>query len=175
MRHDREKGYIGFGINGEDIFACSSYDKLLLVWKDGRYKVIQPPETLFVDRDLIHCSVFDRDRVYVAVYVHHEITYLKRFTFGGAIMNRDYNCAQPGAKVLLLDDSDPESIFVKYKKAKKQRINQQSFALDKQPVKGVKARGSQMTVKKIAEIHTEKPRHWGKGKSNPAGVTLDPV
>ena len=32
-----ENGFIGTGVKGETILECSSLDKLLVVWKDGKY------------------------------------------------------------------------------------------------------------------------------------------
>ncbi len=170
---DREKGYLGFDVTGEEILRCSSYDRLILVWDDGRYKVIPPPEKLFVDQGLLYCAVEARDRVMTAVYTDGPITYLKRFTFGGAIMNKDYRCAPEGAKVLLLAGDDPEEIYVRYAKEKRQRINQQVFHPRQLAVKNVKTRGMQMTVKTIRAIATRKPRNWDQDGGGPRGVFMD--
>jgi hypothetical protein len=40
-------------------------------------------------------------------------------------------------------------------------------------VKGVKAKGNQITVKRIASVSATQPKNWKKGKSNPRGVALD--
>ena len=40
INYDREKGYIGHKIAGEPLISCSPLDRLLLVWKDGRCKVV---------------------------------------------------------------------------------------------------------------------------------------
>jgi hypothetical protein len=94
---------------------------------------------------------------------------MKRFTFGGAILNRDYRLAPEGAKVLLLQEGTPDSVFVKYKPSKGQRIHQQEFHPGDMPVKGVKARGNQMTAKKIARIATTQPRWWKSADATPKG------
>lgn len=172
--YDDEKGYLGFQVSGSDpLFDCSSYDRILVVWKNGDYKVIAPPEKLFVDNSMIHCVPFDKEKVYVMVYVHHEIAYMKKFTFGGAILNRDYCCTPPNSDVLLLEAGEPEQVYVKYKKAKNQKIHRQAFPTKKQILKGVKAKGAQITVKKIESISSTKPKHWDKGKKNPSGVAMD--
>ena len=59
------KGYLGYGVKGEGLepaFRCSELDRVLTVTADGRYKVIPPPEKLFVDRDLYHFALFARDQ-----------------------------------------------------------------------------------------------------------------
>jgi topoisomerase IV subunit A len=42
--YDAERGYIGHGVNGETLFACSSYDRIAVFSQDGRYWVMAPPE-----------------------------------------------------------------------------------------------------------------------------------
>ena len=174
IRYDREKGYLGYQVSGDEpLFECSSYDKVLVVWDRGAYKVMPPPEKLFVDTNMIHCVPFDKEQVYILVYVHHEVTYMKKFAFGGAILNRDYLCTPPNSQVLLLVQGEPENIYVKYKKAKRQKIHRQAFPTKKLGVKTAKAKGVQITVKKIESISPTKPQHWDKGKKNPRGVAMD--
>ncbi|MDH3981781.1 MAG: DNA topoisomerase IV subunit A, partial [Kiritimatiellaceae bacterium] len=74
-----KNGYIGTNVKGEVLMECSSLDKLLVVWTNGQYKVLPPPEKLFVDDSLERCEVFDRDKAFTAVYTDARITYLKRF------------------------------------------------------------------------------------------------
>ncbi len=171
IRHDKEKGYVGYKIEGEELMHCSSHDKLLLVWEDGRYKVIPPPEKLFVDQDLIYCAKASRDREFLMIYQDDLVTYMKKFSFGGSILNKEYSCTMPKSRILLFTDTQPEAIYVKYKKVKRQRVNQQVFQTADMPCKGVKARGIQMTVKKIRSISTDRPRNWDD--DGPAGVLLD--
>ncbi|NCC53336.1 MAG: DNA topoisomerase IV subunit A, partial [Spartobacteria bacterium] len=173
MYHDRDKGYIGHDIAGDPLFQCSSLDRIILVWNDGRYKVIPPPDKLFVDQHLLYCAIMDRNHVFSLVYCDDQITYMKRFNFGGVILNRDYSCAPEGATILFFSDKDPEHLYVKYKKAKRQRINQQVFHPKQQAVKGVKARGAQMTVKEIRAITDTKPRNWDKDNDAPRGAMID--
>ena len=173
VKWDREKGYVGYDLPGEELFTCSSYDKLLLVWDDGRYQVIPPPEKLFVDQNLLWVEVFDRDKEFLAVFTHEDqITYMKRFTFGGVIMNRDYQCAMPDSRILLLTDDVPREIYIKYKRVKNQRIHRQVFRTNAVALKGVKARGNQITVKQILSVETRKPKGWDRGNGNPPGVVM---
>jgi len=175
IRYDREKGYLGHAVKeGECVLRCSSYDKILLVWDTGVYKVIQPPERLFVDANVVYCAGMDRDRVVTMVYTEEGMPYLKRFRFGGAILNKEYRCTGGGdARILLFTDETPEEIYVKYKPAKRQRIHQQVFATADLPVKGVKARGSFLAPKAVDKVAVKKPRWWNPAESGPRGVLFD--
>jgi topoisomerase-4 subunit A len=172
--YDQEKGFLGYNVDGDVLFECSSYDKIIVVSKDGTYRVIQPPEKQFVDGNMIYCNKADRDRVYTIVYSDTEtgFTYMKRFTTGGFIMDKEYNCAQEGAEVLAFEDTDPPDVYVKYKPSKGQRIHQQVFHPSDIPVKGSKARGNQMTAKAIARIDTSKPRWWQDDEDSHRGRLL---
>jgi len=173
LKIDRENGYIGTDIRGgEELFKCSSLDKIIVVWEDGRYKMMPPPDKFFVDKNHIYCQIFDRDKEFTAVYTepHYGFTYVKRFAFGGAIQNKEYRLAPEKSDVLLFEEGVPESVYVKYKPAKAQRIHQQLFSPGEVLVKGVAAKGIQMTSKDIAKIATKKPGWWDDSESTPKGV-----
>ena len=173
--HDKEKGYLGFAVGGgEPLFRCSSYDKLVLVWDDCRYRVVPPPGKLFVDKNLVYAAIYDRDRVMTLVYVADGITHLKRFAFGGVIQNKDYFCVPEGdtSKCLFFSDAQPATLYVKYAPRKGQQIHQQEFEPKKVAVRTPKTRGIQMTTKTIADISTQKPRNWDD-RAGPKGALLD--
>jgi topoisomerase-4 subunit A len=160
--YDPERDFIGHNVGGETLFECSSYDKLVFFSKDGRYWVMPPPERFFVDGGMMLAGKADRDQQYTMVYTDKEsgFTYMKRFTLGGFILEKEYRTAPEGATVLLLETGTPEAIYVKYKPAKGQRIHQQMFNPGEILVKGAKAKGNQMTAKRIARIDSSKPRWW---------------
>jgi topoisomerase-4 subunit A len=173
VRIDREKGYLGYEVEGETLFECSSYDKLVLLWKDGRYKSIAPPDKLFVDQNLEYAAVADRDRVMTAVYRHEDLTFMKKFTFGGMIQNKEYLLAPEGSQLLFFADNQPAQLFVKFVKQPRLKILQQIFPTDRLAVRGAGSKGVQMTSKRIRSIGSSKPRTWEDTPDQPAGFLLD--
>ncbi len=174
INYDSERGYIGHGVNGETLFACSSYDKIVVFSQDGRYWVMSPPERFFVVGGLQLAQIWDRETVYTLVYTDESsgFTYMKRFATGGTILDKEYRCSPEESKVLVLEDKPVDEIFVKYKPAKAQRIHQQAFQPNSVAVKGAKAKGNQMTSKRIARIATSKPRWWDDADDGPRGQLL---
>ncbi len=174
LRIDRENGYIGTDIrSGEELFKCSSLDKIIVVWNDGRYKMMPPPDKFFVDKQGgSYCQIYDREKTFTCVYTepHYGFTYVKRFAFGGAIQNKEYRLAPEGSRILLFEEGVPDAIFVKYKPAKSQRIHQQMFTPFEVLVKGVSAKGIQMTSKNIARISSKKPGWWDEKEASPKGT-----
>ena len=173
IKIDKENGYIGTDIRGgEEMFKCSSLDKIIIVWDDGRYKMMPPPDKFFVAKNYLYCQLYDRDKEFTAVYTEpsYGFTYIKRFAFGGLIQNKDYRLAPEKSDLLLLEEGTPQSIFVKYKPAKSQRIHQQEFTPSDVLVKGVSAKGIQMTSKDISRLATKKPSWWNDDEKPPKGV-----
>src|SRR5262249_30279847 len=139
---------------------CTKFDKLLFVFKDGHYRVTELPEKLFVGPDLVYAGVPERERVFTLAYTNREATYLKRFTFGGAIMNKEYQCIPLKSRVLFLEAETPAELYIKYKPAPYQKINQQVCNPGEVEVKSPKTRGRQISIKEVSSINSKPPRGW---------------
>jgi topoisomerase-4 subunit A len=172
IKHDAKQGYLGSTVTGDDRLTCSSLDKLLLVWKDGQYRVITPPEKLFVGENLLYVGLADRERILTAVYIRKDcgFSHLKRFAIGGTILKKDYRCVPPESTLLLIADDDPADLYVEYAPAPNQRIRQQVFHLHKTAVQTPKSQGVQLTAKTIARLSTGKPSWWKPDQAGPRGV-----
>ena len=191
IRYDKENHFVGAGLRGgEELFKCSSLDRLVFVWKDGRYKMAPPSDKIFVDKDLLEVFLFnpekDREREFSCVYEEplYGFSYVKRFTFGGMINNKEYRLAPEKSKVLFFAEGCPEKLYVKFKPAKNQKIHQMLFqplelvdkgAGEKRPVvevRGASARGIQLTTKAIARIASTKGTWWDDAEAAAKGVLL---
>jgi topoisomerase-4 subunit A len=161
VAYDRESGYIGHKVSGEEFKCdCTKFDKWLMVFKDGHYKVMELPEKMFVGPDLVYASVPERDRVMTAAYTNRDATYLKRFTFGGAILDKEYFCIPPKSKILFFEPDTPAELFIRYKPAAYQKISQQTCKPGDVEVKGPKTRGRQISIKEVGAIGSKPPRGW---------------
>jgi topoisomerase IV subunit A len=161
VAYDRESGYVGHKVSGEEFkMDCTKFDKLLLIFRDGHYQVVELPEKLFVGPDLVYCGLPERDRVFTAAYTNREATYLKRFTFGGTILNKIYHCIPPKSKVLFFEPETPAELFIKYKPAPYQKINQQTCTPSEVEVKSPKTRGRQISIKDVSSINSKPSRGW---------------
>src|SRR6266446_574980 len=161
VAYDRESGYVGHKVSGQEfIVECTKFDKLVLVFKDGHYQVTELPEKFFVGPDLVYCGLPERERIFTCAYTNREATYLKRFTFGGTIMNKVYHCIPPKSKVLFFEPDTPAELYIKYKPAAYQKINQQTCNPAEVEVKGPKTRGRQISIKDVSSINSKPPRSW---------------
>jgi len=161
VAYDRESGYIGYKVSGEEFKSeCTKFDKLLLVFRDGHYKVTELSEKMFVGPDLVYSAVPERERVMTLAYTNRDATWLKRFTFGGTILNKEYFCIPPKSKILFFEPGTPQELFIRYKAAPYQKINQQICQPADVEVKGPKTRGRQISIKEVAAINSKPPRGW---------------
>ncbi len=176
-----DDGYLGHDVKqGQPLFPCSSLDKLYILWSDGRYRFLPPPDKFLVDAAyapghawldalrprapirFFDVGIYARDDVFTCVYYEpvYGFTYFKRFTWGGMIMNKDYALIPEGATILLFCKGTPEAIYVKYKYMKNQRITQQVFDPSEARLTAASSKGIQMTPKQIERISTKQEAWW---------------
>ena len=199
IKWDRENNYVGSGLrNGDELFKCSSLDELILIWKDGRFRKVQPEDKIFVDKDLLAVIRYNQEKDredldFTCVYEEggYGFSYIKRFRFGGLIRNKEYRLApeKPKCKILLLQKGCPDTLYVKFKPAKGQKIHQQHFLpkelvdrinretgkTEKQevvPIRTAGAKGKQLTTKPIAKVSGSKGSWWDD-KETPSKGILD--
>ena len=197
VRWDKENNYVGSGIRGgEEIFKCSSLDDLIFVWKDGRFKKMQPEDKIFVDKDLLAVLRYDQEkerdsRDFTLVYEegNYGFSYIKRFVFGGLIRNKEYRLApaKGKTKILFLQEGCPDVLYVKYKPAKGQKIHQQHFLPKEQvertnletgkrelrdvvEIRGAATKGKQLSTKPISRISSSKGSWWDNSEPPSKGV-----
>jgi len=161
VAYDRESGYVGYKVSGEEFkVECTKFDKVLLVFKDGTYKVTELPEKLFVGPELFYCGLPDREKVFTCAYTDRNASYLKRFKFGGTILNKAYLCIPEKSRILFFAPETPKVLYVRYKPALHQKISQQTCDPKQIEVKSAKTRGRQISIKDISSVTAEPTRGW---------------
>jgi topoisomerase IV subunit A len=161
VSYDRTSGYVGYKVNGDEFkLECTKFDKVLLVFKDGTYKVSELPEKLFVGPELFYCGLPDREKVFTCAYTDRQASYLKRFTFGGTILNKAYSCIPDKSRILYFAPETPKILYVRYKPAPHQKINQQTCDPNEIEVKSPKTRGRQLSIKDISSVTPDPTRGW---------------
>jgi topoisomerase-4 subunit A len=161
VSYDRSSGYLGYKVSGDEYkMDCTKFDRLLLMHSDGLYKVIELPEKQFVGSDLMYCMLPDRERVMTLVYAEKGAAYLKRFAFGGTVLNREYRLVPPKAKILFLEEGTPEQLYIRYKPASYQKVSQQTCQPGDIEERGPKTKGRQISIKEVAKVDRKPPRGW---------------
>jgi topoisomerase IV subunit A len=107
---NRSEGFVGFGKDlkkEEFVQDCSDIDDVIVFLKDGTYKVVTIKDKVFVGKDIIHVSVWnkgDERMTYNVIYLDGKsgVAYAKRFNVTGVTRDKDYNLTKetPRSKVL---------------------------------------------------------------------------
>lgn len=95
--YDAEGGFIGTGLKeGEFKFTCSDIDDILVIYRDGTYKIVKVQDKLYIGKKVIHLSVFnksDKRTIYNVIYRNGKRgnSYMKRFYITGLTRDKEYN------------------------------------------------------------------------------------
>lgn len=114
---DKNGGFIGTTLkDAEALFSCSDIDDVLIIYKDGTYKIVKVQDKLYVGKKIIHIGLFkkgDKRTVYNVIYRHGKpgtkdeegkwlgYSYKKRFFITGLTRDKEYNLTKgaPDSKV----------------------------------------------------------------------------
>ena len=174
VAYDRESGYVGYKVSGEEFKVdCTKFDKLhprvqrrpLQGRRTAGETVCRPGPGLLR-------TAGARPRFHLA-YTNREATYLKRFTFGGTILNKIYHCIPPKSKVLFFEAEHPPSFSSTTSPRRIRRSISRPAIPSQVEVKGPKTRGRQISIKDVSSINSKPPRGWDpEGANDEAAVYL---
>ena len=159
---DLEKGYIGTKINSDTSIDCSNFDKLLLIFDNGSFKVTNITEKEYVnqgDRSLIYAGLADKKTILRLLYkdVSSGNLFAKRFIVKQFILNKEYSFLEEGTVIEHLTTQPHIVARVHFKPKPRQKISSQEIELDSVPIKGFSAKGIRVTNKEIKRIKILKP------------------
>lgn len=147
LRYDTQTGYLGTAISsGEQIETVSPFDKVLIIRNNGIVSVIPIPEKTFVDKNMLFCSIAEKELitqiVFTCVYRDREgYPYIKRFTISGWIMNKHYEIVPEDAEILLFTTEQNGYIHITYTPKPRIKITDEYFEITQYPVRALKAKG----------------------------------
>ncbi|RUM36769.1 MAG: DNA topoisomerase IV subunit A, partial [Desulfobulbus sp.] len=177
--YNRKSGFLGSKVKAEHkkndlALTCSEYDRLLLIFKDGRYKVISVCDKVFVGDNLLYMGVVKRDLVFNVIYRAggENLTYGKRFKMPKFILNREYRLFKEHKRsviqMLAVGEKDVRA-RVSLVPSSRARYNSLEIEMDDFLIKSASAKGKRLSnrvVRRVTNI-TGKPR-----KQKPVPATL---
>jgi topoisomerase IV subunit A len=173
--YDRETGFLGTQIKTEveSSFACSEYDRILLIDRSGSYRVINVADKLFVGHTLEWFGKVEEKLLFNVIYRDgkENVSYIKRFTTPKFILEKEYRLFQEHrqSQIQFLKLGQGLRVKIYLTPSKRAKSNIIELELDSFLVKGAPAIGkrvSERPVRRIAEIAlgqaaTEEPRPLG--------------
>ncbi len=101
LYYDAEGQFIGTSLkDNEFLFTCSDIDDILVIYRDGTYKIVRVADKLYVGKSksnkIIHLGIFkknDRRTIYNVIYRNGKggNYYMKRFFITGLTREKDYD------------------------------------------------------------------------------------
>lgn len=163
--YDLKTGFVGTKVTGESTLTCTNFDKLLLIFKDGTYRVINVPEKQFVEdkrAKLMYVGPADKKTVFSVVYKDPKTfrCYAKRFIIKAFILDRAYPLMEPGMSLEYLSALANPVVQLQFIPKPSQKLAKAEFDLGKTLIKGVTAKGLRMTnreVKKVIHVRGDAP------------------
>jgi len=163
--YHRKNGFLGFKVNSEDNTNdlhcnCSEYDRILLIFKNGVYKVINIVDKIFIGSELLWMGIVEKDRIFNVIYRNgkNNFTYIKRFKTPKFITGKEYRLfdehRQSMIQLLLIGD-DKYYIRVIFAPSSRAKYNSLEIALDDYLIKGVAAKGKRIgnrVVRRVTNI-----------------------
>jgi len=165
MGYDREGGFLGHQVKArpEDSFPCSEYDKLLLIYQNGMYKVINVIDKLFVGHDLTWVGKIEEKTVFNLIYRDgkQNLCFVKRFNTPKFILEKEYHLfpEHKNSVILFLSTGEGGRLRIHLAPSKRARHNYLDCSFSEVLVKGAAALGKRVSnrpVRRIAELPPEK-------------------
>ncbi len=145
--YDPKTGFLGYQVKAEPeySFACSEYDKFILIFRDGMYKIINGVDKLFVGPDLMHLGKDDEKLVFNIIYRDgkENLSYIKRFAMPKFILDKEYRLFpdDPKSRIQWLATGEGSRVRVYFVPSARSKINSFEVIFNDYLVKGVAAIG----------------------------------
>ena len=106
-----EEGFVGLNLkkddNGTYICDCSDLSEVIVIGKDGKYRITKVTDKAFFWKDLLYVGVFNRGdsrTIYNVIYREGKssVSYAKRFAITSVTRDKDYDITtgEEGSKIL---------------------------------------------------------------------------
>ncbi len=175
VAYDPKTGFFGTDVKGDRFHLdVSEYDKILLVSRDGSYRIIGPEDKVLIPK-VIYCKVFDPEEgaAFTVVYrTRDRFVYGKKVHIKAFIRDREYELikGREGRVDLLIEGDSDDTVQMDFVPKKRQRVHEATFDLTELEVTGVSARGRRLAPKPVARLKRIRRENNG-GNDNQAADT----
>ncbi len=159
---DPETGFFGSAVKGSKYqMTVSEYDKIFIATGDGSYRVVAPPEKLFLGKKVLAIESWNIDDGVVFTFLYRDekrLAWAKKVHVTGFITDKVYELVK-GSKGKIdrfwLGESEYK-IHMHFYPAKRQRVKEAWFDLKDLGFCGLGARGTKMAPKPVQKITLER-------------------
>ena len=163
---NKAEGFVGIALKKEDnaeyICDCSDLSEIIVIHKDGKYKVTKVSEKAFLGKDILYVGVFDRNdqrTIYNVIYREGKtaLSYAKRFAVTSVTRDKEYDITQgtPGSQILWFTvnhNGEAEIVRIHYRQRPKLKKLTEDYDFSDLLIKGRSARGNLVSKNPINKI-----------------------
>ena len=157
-----EEGFVGLNLkkddNGTYICDCSDLSEVIVIGKDGKYRITKVTDKAFFWKDLLYVGVFNRT-IYNVIYREGKssVSYAKRFAITSVTRDKDYDITtgEEGSKILWFTvnhNGEAESVRIYLRPRPKLKKTQFEYDFSTLAIKGKASRGNLVSKNPIARI-----------------------
>jgi topoisomerase IV subunit A len=160
---DPVEGFLGTKVTGDNIFDCTNFDKILLVFKNGTFTVINIPEKQYVHHEgnkVVYAGIADKKTVINLVYKDPKthICFGKRFVVSKFILDKVYPFLDDGMELQYISTVPDQTLELQLIPKVKQKQSKVLFNFNSTLVKAYSAKGTRIDkhpVKKVVIIKSK--------------------
>lgn len=161
-----EEGFVGINMkkddNGVYVCDCSDLSEVIVIGKDGKYRITKVTDKAFFWKDLLYVGVFNRGdgrTIYNVIYREGKssVSYAKRFAITSVTRDKDYDITtgEEGSKILWFSvnhNGEAESVRIYLRPRPKLKKTQMEYDFSTLAIKGKASRGNLVSKNPIARI-----------------------
>ena len=162
LSFDPATGFFGSDVKGsKHQMTVSEYSKILVVFGNGTYKVVAPPEKMLVGKKVFAIAPFDDEFGMFLSYVYRDekkCAWGKKIHITGFIKDKEYELikGKKGKVDKLWVDDVNHLVHVQYVPMKRQRKKEDWYDLSDVDFCGLAARGTRLTTRPVASVRIHK-------------------
>lgn len=175
------EGFVGIGLKKEEgvdfLCDCSDLSEIIVIAKDGRYRVTKVSDKAFFWKDLLYVGIFNRNderTIYNVIYRQGkgQISFAKRFAITSITRDKDYDITtgEEGSSILWFSanhNGEAETVRIQLRPRQKLKKTSLEFDFSTLAIKGRGTRGNLVSKNPIQKISLK-----SKGISTIAGKDI---
>ncbi len=160
------EGFVGIGLKNSEgaefIADCSDLSEIIVIGKDGKYRVTKVADKAFFGKDLLWAGVFNRNdarTIYNVIYRDGKssVHYAKRFAITSITRDKEYDITTgaEGSKILWFSvnhNGEAETVKISLRPKKGIKKSQLEYDFSTLAIKGRTSRGNLVTKYPVQKI-----------------------
>ncbi|MBQ0077979.1 MAG: DNA gyrase/topoisomerase IV subunit A [Bacteroidales bacterium] len=160
------EGFVGIGLKREDgvqfVCDCSDLSEVVVIRKDGKYRITKVEEKAFFGKDLLYVGIFNRNderTIYNVIYRdgRSSVYYAKRFAITSITRDKEYDITTgaEGSTIVWFTanhNGEAESVRIQLRPRAKLKKSSMEYDFSTLAIKGKTSRGNLVSKNPIQKI-----------------------